>query len=89
MLIQITSAIATLIAGPLADSIFEPAMMPGGKLALILGSPFGTGAGAGMAIIYVSSAFGLLLMGVGGYATPKLRNIETIEHRPNHDLPDQ
>jgi MFS transporter, DHA3 family, macrolide efflux protein len=89
MLIQITSAIATLIAGPLADSIFEPAMMPGGKLAPILGSLFGTGAGAGMAIIYVSSAFGLLLIGVGGYAIPKLRNIETIEHRPNHDLPDQ
>jgi MFS transporter, DHA3 family, macrolide efflux protein len=80
MLIQITSAIATLIAGPLADLVFEPAMMPEGKLAPMLGSIFGTGNGAGMAIIYVITAFGLLLIGAGGYAIPRLRNVETIEH---------
>jgi MFS transporter, DHA3 family, macrolide efflux protein len=78
MLIQITSATATLIAGPLADSVFEPAMMPGGRLASILGPIFGTGAGAGMAVIYVITALGLLLTGIGGYATFRLRNIETI-----------
>jgi MFS transporter, DHA3 family, macrolide efflux protein len=76
MLIQMLSAIATLIAGPLADSIFEPAMMPDGQLAPILGSIVGTGAGAGMAVIYVLTALGLLLIGMGGYAIPSLRHIE-------------
>jgi MFS transporter, DHA3 family, macrolide efflux protein len=76
MLIQMLSAIATLIAGPLADSIFEPAMMPDGQLAPILGSIVGTGAGAGMAVIYVLTALGLLLIGMGGYAIPSFRHIE-------------
>jgi MFS transporter, DHA3 family, macrolide efflux protein len=81
MLIQIASAIATLIAGPLADSIFEPAMMPEGRLAPILGTFFGTGAGSGMAVIYVATALGLLLTGIGGYTIPRLRNIEARLHQ--------
>lgn len=77
MLIQMLSAIATLIAGPLADFVFEPAMMPNGRLAPILGAIVGTGAGAGMAVIYVLTALGLLLTGVSGYTIPSLRHIET------------
>jgi MFS transporter, DHA3 family, macrolide efflux protein len=76
MLIQILSAIATLIAGPLADSVFEPAMMPDGQLAPILGPIIGTGTGAGMAVIYVLTALGLLLTGMSGYTIPSLRHIE-------------
>lgn len=70
------SAVATLIAGLLADYVFVPAMMPGGVFAPLLGGIFGTGTGAGIALLYVITSMGLLLVGVGGYSFPTLRNLE-------------
>ena len=34
--------------------------------------------GAEMAILYVISSIGLLLIGLSGYFVPQLRNVETI-----------
>jgi len=68
VIVQLASAIGLLIAGPLADRVFEPAMQPSGFLAAIFGPIIGTGAGAGMALLYAISALGLLLVAVGGYA---------------------
>lgn len=78
-----TSALAYLIAGPLADYIFEPAFAPGGKLAAIFGGFFGTGKGAGMALLYEINALCLLLLGYAVYTLPMLRNVEDIV--PDHD----
>ncbi|MEG5141010.1 MULTISPECIES: MFS transporter [unclassified Microcoleus] len=74
VIVQLASAIGLLIAGPLADRVFEPAMQPGGFLAAIFGPIIGTGAGAGMALLYAISAIGLLLVAVGGYACRLLRD---------------
>ncbi|MDB9510455.1 MFS transporter [Kamptonema animale CS-326] len=76
--VQIASTIGLLIAGPLADRVFEPGMKPGGWLAGILGGIFGTGAGAGMALLYAISAIALLLIGLCGYNYRPLRDIEKI-----------
>jgi MFS family permease len=70
------SPIAKLIAAPLADYVVEPAMMPGGTLAPLLGRIFGTNPGAGMAFLYVMSSICLVLIGLGGYAFPSLREVE-------------
>ena len=78
------STVAYLIAGPLADYVFEPVMMSGGSLAPILGWIFGTGKGAGMALLYVISSLGLLLIGLSGYAFRTLRDVEIIV--PDHDI---
>ncbi|MGB3636254.1 MAG: MFS transporter [Rivularia sp. (in: cyanobacteria)] len=83
---QIVSAIAVFIAALLADHVFEPAMMPGGNLVPLFGNLFGTGKGAGMAILYVVSSVSLLLIGLSGYTNLKLRNVETIV--PDHDAED-
>jgi MFS transporter, DHA3 family, macrolide efflux protein len=81
LLLLMTSAIATLIAGPLADTVFEPAMMPEGWLAGLLGGIFGTGPGAGMAFLYVLSSLGLVLVGIIGYGIPALREMKiSIAH---------
>ncbi|QDL10803.1 MFS transporter [Brasilonema octagenarum UFV-E1] len=80
---RVASTVAYLIAGPLADYVFEPAMMSGGSLAPILGWIFGTGKGAGMAVLYVLSSLGLLLVGLSGYAFRTLRDVEII--LPDHD----
>ncbi|MEG4530210.1 MFS transporter [Microcoleus sp. D2_18a_D3] len=74
VIVQLASAIGLLIAGPLADRVFEPAMQPGGFLAAIFGPIIGTGAGAGMALLYAISALGLFLVAVGGYACRQLRD---------------
>ncbi len=79
---QFSFPVGLALAGPLADQIFEPAMRPNGNLAEMFGWLVGTGAGAGMGLMFV--IFGVLGVGVGivGYAFPHIRNVETI--MPDH-----
>ncbi len=83
LFVLLALVISTLIAGPLADYVFEPAMMPNGSLTPILGWIFGTGKGAGIALIYVISSLSMLLVGLGGYAFRTLRDVEIV--LPDHD----
>jgi hypothetical protein len=80
---RLTPAIGRLMAGPLADYVFEPAMKPNGTLGPIFSGMFGTGSGAGMALLYVICALCMLLVGIVGYAFPALRNVEDIV--PDYD----
>ena len=75
------SIIAPLLAAPLADYIFKPAMAAGGMLASILGPIFGVGASRGVGVLL--SLVGLLVAGVSLIAllTPLVRRVEL-------DLPD-
>ncbi|MBZ0309220.1 MAG: MFS transporter [Anaerolineae bacterium] len=75
---QFSFPLGLVLAGPLADQVFEPAMRPDGSLAERFGWLVGTGAGAGIGLMFV--IFGLLGAGVGlmGYAFPHIRNVETI-----------
>jgi MFS family permease len=75
--------LATLLAGPLADQVFEPAMQEGGWLADNFGWLVGTGSGAGMGLILVFAGFGATLAGLGGYAVRAVRDVEVI--LPDHD----
>jgi predicted MFS family arabinose efflux permease len=83
---QAVSAIAVLMAGLLADYIFQPAMMPGGSFTPIFSWLFGTGKAAGMALLYVISSLCLLVFGLTGYAFRVLRDVEII--LPDHDVAD-
>ncbi|WP_375509311.1 MFS transporter [uncultured Nostoc sp.] len=83
MVMSVSSALANLIAGPLADRVFVPAMKPDGTLAPMLGWIFGTKGGAGIALLYVISSLCMLVVGLGGYAFSVLRNVEKI--LPDHD----
>ena len=73
--------IGFLLAGPLADQIFEPAMQAGGAWAGRFGWLVGTGPGAGMALMFVGTAALGATMSFSGYLWPAVRNVE-------HDLPD-
>lgn len=79
---QMTAPLAMLIAGPLADYLFEPAMQPDGWLADSFGGLVGTGAGAGIALMYVFIGGLLVLVGIGGYLTPAIYNVETRISEP-------
>jgi len=62
---QVVGALGLGIAGPLADYAFKPAMQADGWLTPLLGDIFGTGEGAGIALLYVLSSLCLLLVGIG------------------------
>jgi DHA3 family macrolide efflux protein-like MFS transporter len=76
--------IGILIAGPLADQVFEPAMMPGTRLAKMFGGLVGTGAGSGMALILVCVGVLCTVVLLVGYAFPAIRNVEAL--LPDRDI---
>lgn len=80
---QITMPIGILLIGPLADTVFEPAMMTGGALVPIFGDLVGIGAGAGMGVMFLITGFLGALSGLAGYIFPFVRNAEDI--LPDHD----
>ncbi|MDY7094893.1 MAG: MFS transporter [Acidobacteriota bacterium] len=81
---QLAGLPGMLLAGPLADRLFEPALSPGGQLTPSLGPVFGTGPGAGMGLLLALSGIaGLLLLSIA-LAQPSLRHVE--DSLPDHQL---
>lgn len=74
---RVVSTIAFLAAGPLADRVFEPAMTSSGSFASTLSKVFGTGRGAGMALLYTLCALCMLSVGLGGHRYRELRDIDS------------
>ena len=74
--LELVSAIATLIAGPLSDRILEPAMQSSTILSSLFAPVFGNGAGAGMALLYVVCAIAMFCVGAVGFKLPQLNQLE-------------
>jgi len=70
--------VGTLIAGPLAEQVFEPAMMPGGLLVPLFGRLVGTGPGAGMALLFMLTGILILALAPLGFSIPAIREAETL-----------
>lgn len=83
LLARIAQPISLAVTGPLADWVFEPAMMPGGSLAPLFGWLVGTGSGAGMALVFIIMGLIGTLPGLIGYSIKAVRDIEDII--PDHD----
>jgi DHA3 family macrolide efflux protein-like MFS transporter len=83
LIAQLSWPIATLLAGPMADHLFEPAMAVGGIWGDTFGGLVGIGAGAGMSLMFVTTGLLGVFVGLGGYAFPAIRNAEQI--LPDHD----
>jgi len=80
----LTNPISPIIGGALADFVLEPAMkVPGSRLAQIFAPAFGSGPGAGMALLFFWCGLGGLVVGLSGYFIPAIRNAESI--LPDHD----
>jgi hypothetical protein len=70
--------LGTLIAGPLAERVFEPAMMPGGILMPIFGKLVGIGPGAGMSLLFILTGILIASLTPIGLAIPAIRDAETL-----------
>jgi len=83
-LAQILIPITPLLAGVLGERVFEPAMMDGGALADSFGWLVGTGPGAGFGLMILMCGIGGTLVGLFGYLTPAIRNVDAI--LPDYEL---
>lgn len=83
---------AFLLAGPLADHVFEPAMAPGGALASALGPWIGTGPGRGIGLLFIVLGLSVLVILVLAVAYRPLRRLEDeipeISVQPTPPVPD-
>ncbi|MCC6893126.1 MAG: MFS transporter [Anaerolineae bacterium] len=83
LIAQVVGPLGILLAGPLADRIFEPALREGGSLTGVFGWLVGVGPGAGMALILVCCGLVLMVISVIAYRIPAIRFAEDI--LPDHD----
>lgn len=73
-----------LLAGPLADRLFEPALQVGGPWVPYLGWLVGSGPGAGIGAMFLCTAIAGALISASGYLFRAIRNVD--EDLPDHDL---
>jgi MFS transporter, DHA3 family, macrolide efflux protein len=81
MVAQIATPIAFIAAGPVADGVFEPLLMPDGALADSVGRIWETGVGRGSALLISCVGVAVILLAGLAWLTPAIRNIE-------RDIPD-
>lgn len=75
---QSARLLVMLVAGPLADRVFEPATAAGGWYARLLAPLVGSAEGSGMASMFVLAGVLSLLVAVGAYSLPSIREVGTV-----------
>jgi MFS family permease len=73
-----TLPLAYLVAGPLADRVFEPAMAAQGTLASVLGGALGTGPGRGIALLFIVLGVLTVFAVITGFLYRPLRELEYL-----------
>jgi DHA3 family macrolide efflux protein-like MFS transporter len=68
--------VAFLLAGPLADRVFEPLLVPGGLLAASVGRVIGVGPGRGIGLLFMILGLGIVLVTFLSLMSPRLRHVE-------------
>jgi len=64
------------LAGPLAEYVFEPLLVPGGLLAGSVGAVIGTGPGRGLGLMFLVLGVLMMLCVAGAYAVRSIRRIQ-------------
>ncbi len=70
-----------IVAGPLADKVFEPLMSSNGPLAGSVGQIIGVGPGRGIGLMFITIGVLAIILSISAYQYPRLRLVE-------HELPD-
>jgi hypothetical protein len=69
-------SVAYVVAGPLADRIFEPLMAADGLLAGSLGQIIGVRPGRGIGLLFITMEIIAIVVTVAAYRYPRLRFVE-------------
>lgn len=85
MISQMGTPLSLLLAGPLTDHFFVPAMKPGGLLTPYLAPLFGTSAGAGQRVFLLLLGICTVVNSVAAWRNDHIRNID-IELPDFHEL---
>ena len=85
LIAQISSPVAMILGGRLADAVFEPAMASGDAFAQFFEPLVGSGPGSGMAVLFVFAGILGAVVGLIGYLVPVVRQVET--RLPDYDAP--
>ncbi len=82
--VDFIAPISMLVAGPLADNVFEPAMSSQDRwLGQNLGPIFGNEPGSGMSLLVFLSGALMVTVGLIAYQVPQVRDVESLV--PDHD----
>lgn len=76
MLATSAAPLAYILAGPLADRVFEPLLAVGGPLAGSVGQIIGAGPGRGIGLIFILMGILNVLATTAGYLYPRIRLVE-------------
>lgn len=76
MIASVASPLAYLLAGPLAEKIFEPWMTSGGAFSLKLNSMIGSGPGRGIGLMFILMGLVKITVSILGCLNPRVRRIE-------------
>ena len=76
MITRAATPLAFLLAGPLAERVFEPLLAANGPLAGSLGGIIGAGAGRGIGLMFILMGVVKILVSLGGYLSPSIRFVE-------------
>jgi MFS transporter, DHA3 family, macrolide efflux protein len=81
MITDTSFPLSYIVAGPLADKVFEPLMSLNGPLAGSFGQIIGVGPGRGIGLMFITIGVLSIFLGIAAYQYPRLRLVE-------HELPD-
>jgi len=76
MIAKSTTPLAYLVAGPIADKLFEPLLAFDGPLAEGIGHIIGIGPGRGIGLLFIIMGILKAVASVGGYLYPRIRLVE-------------
>jgi DHA3 family macrolide efflux protein-like MFS transporter len=76
MIARSSTPLAYLVAGPLADKLFEPLLAFDGPLAGSIGQITGVGPGRGIGLLFMVMGILKVLVTLGGYLYPRIRLVE-------------
>jgi DHA3 family macrolide efflux protein-like MFS transporter len=76
MVAKSTTPLAYLIAGPLADKLFEPLLASDGPLTGSIGQITGVGPGRGIGLLFIVMGILKVAVTLGGYLYPRIRLVE-------------
>jgi MFS transporter, DHA3 family, macrolide efflux protein len=74
-------------AGPLADRVVEPMLMPGGVLAASVGRVIGVGPGRGMGLMILAAGVALTVIGLAAISLSTTARRRTVRHADSSRLP--